>query len=384
MRGIGWSLVVVMGIALTEVGALARQDPQPAQLPPSASPTNSLPNPYTTIEGWAKMPPGRAWGSTSAVAIDKDGTSVWVAERCGLSADGRALNSCANSTLPAVLHFDANGTFLNAFGASMFLSPHGILMDKDGNVWVIDCACTGTGGRRAGAPGGVAPTPPPEPKGHQIFKFKPDGTLLLTLGKAGGAREPDYFFQPDAMAFAPDGSIFVSEGHSSRAGSTARVMHFSKDGKLLRSFGSLGSGPDQFDQPHALAFDSKGRLFVGDRNNNRIQIFDQNFTLLDTWTQFSRPSGIVIDAHDTIYVADSESESVSRGGGGMHGHDGWRRGIRVGSAKDGTVSWFIPDPDEQATGTSAAEGIAVDKNGVIYGAEVGPHDLKRYVRKAGS
>jgi DNA-binding beta-propeller fold protein YncE len=165
-------------------------------------------------------------------------------------------------------------------------------------------------------------------------------------------------------------------------------MHFSKDGKLIRSFGSLGKGPDQFDQPHALAIDSQGRLFVGDRDNNRIQIFDQNFKLLDTWTQFSRPSGIVIDAHDVIYVADSESESVSRNNG-MTGHEGWKRGIRIGSARDGSVKYFIPDPTETATNTSAAEGIAVDKNGVIYGAEVGPQKygdgtaphLKRYERR---
>jgi hypothetical protein len=174
--------------------------------------------------------------------------------------------------------------------------------------------------------------------------------------------------------------MFISEGHSSSPGSTARVMKFSKDGALVKSFGKLGTGPDEFDQPHALAFDSRGRLFVGDRDNNRIQIFDQDFKLLDTWTQFSRPSGIAIDAHDVIYVTDSESESISRGNG-MHGHEGWKRGIRVGSAKDGSVTAFIPDPVATSTNTSAAEGIAVDKNGVIYGAEVGPKDLKRYVKK---
>jgi sugar lactone lactonase YvrE len=378
MNRIGWSLVVVMGIALVDVRVGARQATPPR--PPSASPTNDLPNPYTTIADWAKMPAGRTWGSTSAVAIDQDGTSVWVAERCGT-------NSCAGSSLPAVLHFDASGALLASFGANLFISPHGILMDRDGNVWVIDCGCTGGTGAPRGAPGAgtppMAPVAPPEPKGHQIFKFKPDGTLILTLGKAGGAREPEYFFQPNAMVFAPDGSFFISEGHASRPGSTARVLKFSKDGKLVRSFGSLGSGPDQFDQPHALAFDSRGRLFVGDRDNNRIQIFDQDFKLLDTWTQFSRPSGVVIDAHDVLYVADSESESISRGNG-MNGHEGWRRGIRIGSAKDGSVSAFIPDPVDTTTGTSSAEGIAVDKNGVIYGAEVGQHDLKRYVRRPGA
>jgi sugar lactone lactonase YvrE len=389
MTPIRWSLVVAvsfLGTSFTHSPIHAFHSPShPVANSPSATvtqtpPVNDLPNPYATIEGWAKMPPGRVWGSTSAVTIDKDGTSVWVAERCGA-------NSCAGSTLPPVLHFDADGNLVKSFGEGLLISPHGILMDRDGNVWVIDCACTGGGGRRAAAPGAdataatpVAPVPPPAPKGHQIFKFRPDGTLLLTLGKPGGAREPDFFYQPNAMAFAPDGSIFISEGHSSSPGSTARVMKFSKDGTLVRSFGKLGTGPDEFDQPHALAFDSRGRLFVGDRDNNRVLIFDQDFKLLDTWTQFSRPSGIAIDAHDVIYVTDSESESISRGNG-MHGHEGWKRGIRVGSARDGSVTAFIPDPVGTATNTSAAEGIAVDKNGVIYGAEVGPKDLKRYVRK---
>ena len=128
------------------------------------------------------------------------------------------------------------------------------------------------------------------------------------------------------------------------------------------------------DQPHALAMDSRGRLFVGDRGNDRILIFDQDGKLLDTWYQFSRPSGIHIDAQDNIYVADSESGSVAPS------HSAWKRGIRIGSAKDGSVTAFIPDPDANPSNTSAAEGVAVDARGNIYGAEVGPRALKRYVK----
>jgi streptogramin lyase len=343
-------------------------------------PTNNLPNPYRTVEGWAKMPEGRTWGSTSAVEIDKDGTSIWVAERCGA-------NSCVGSTLDPILHFDASGNLVKSFGSGMFLSPHGIFVDRDGNIWVTDCACTGGGGGGRGRGGagrgdsagrGAAPTAPaPAPTvGHQIYKFSPDGSLLLTMGKAGGAREPDYFFQPNDVLVAPNGDIFVSEGHSSNPGSTARILKFSKDGKLIASWGHLGNGPADFDQPHALAMDSKGRLFVGDRGNNRIKILDQDGRLLDTWYQFSRPSGIWIDKDDNIYVADSESGSVSR-----TSHTEWKRGIRIGSAKDGSVVALIPDPNENATNTSAAEGVAVDAHGIIYGAEVGPKALKRYEKK---
>jgi sugar lactone lactonase YvrE len=331
------------------------------------APINDRPNPYQTIEGWAKLPDGRAWGSTSAVGIDRDGKSIWVAERCGA-------NSCANSMLAPVLKFDETGKLVKSFGEGMIVSPHGLVVDRDNNIWVIDCACTG-GGRGAAPP---AATPPPAPKGHQIFKFSPDGKLLLTLGTAGGAREPGYFFNPNAILIAPDGSIFVSEGHSSNAGSTARVMKFSKDGVLIASWGKIGQGPEDWDQPHALAMDSKGRLFVGDRGNNRVKILDQNGTLLDTWYQFSRPSGIWIDKDDNIYVSDSESGSVGSGRTRL-----WKRGIRIGSIKDGKVVAFIPDPTEQATNTSSAEGIAVDAKGVIYGAEVGQKALKRYVKTGG-
>jgi sugar lactone lactonase YvrE len=324
----------------------------------AVQPTNSLPNPYQTVADWAKLPEGRTWGSTSAVEIDKDGKTIWVAERCGA-------NSCQDSKLDSILHFDENGKLIKSFGSGLLIAPHGIFIDRDDNVWVTDCTCT-TGAR------GAAPA---EPRGHQVFKFSRDGKLLLTLGKAGGGRDSEFFFQPNDVLVAPNGDIFISEGHTSTAGSTARVFKFSKDGKLIKTWGKLGTAPGDFDQPHALAMDSKGRLFVGDRNNNRIQIFDQDGKFLEEWKQFSRPSGIYIDKNDTIYVADSESESVSRN------HDGWKRGIRIGSAKDGSIKYFIPDPVEKAPTTSAAEGVAADAQGNVYGAEVGPKALKRYVKK---
>jgi DNA-binding beta-propeller fold protein YncE len=338
------------------------------------APANDLPNPYNTISGWAKMPEGRTWGSTSAVAIDRDGKSVWVAERCGA-------NACVGSTLDPVLHFDANGNLIGHFGAGMIQSPHGIFVDHDRNVWVVDCSCTLGRGR------GAAPDTNAAKAGHQIYKFSPDGKLLMTLGKAGGGRGADYFWQPNAVLVAPNGDIFVSEGHTSNAQATARVYKFSKDGKLLKTWGQWGNGPDDFDQPHALAMDSRGRLFVGDRGNNRIKIFDQDGKLLDTWYQFSRPSGIFIDAHDEIYVADSESGTVNPA------HVAWKRGIRIGNVRDGLVKYFIPDTwpkceqGQQSTAaapcspsTSSAEGVAVDKDGVIYGAEVGQKRLQRYVK----
>jgi sugar lactone lactonase YvrE len=328
------------------------------------APVNDKPNPYETIAGWAKMPDGRKWGSTSGVGIDKDGTSIWVAERCGA-------NSCVGSNLAPILHFDANGNLIKAFGEGMIQVPHGLSVDRDGNVWVTDWS--NNGGAQNGATRDTT-------KGHQVMKFSPDGKLLMTLGKPGGGRGEEYFWQPNAVLVAPNGDIFVSEGHSSNATATGRVLKFDKTGRLLRSYGSWGKGadPDKFDQPHALAMDSQGRLFVADRGNNLIKIYDQDFKHLATWDQFSRASGIFIDAKDNIYVADSESGSVNPA------HGEWKRGIRIGSAKTGDVVAFIPDTETDPAilrSTSSAEGIAVDKNGVIYGAEVGQKALKRHVKK---
>jgi NHL repeat-containing protein len=195
----------------------------------------------------------------------------------------------------------------------------------------------------------------------------------MTLGKAGVAGSgPDEFNAPSAIYVAPSGDIFVADGPCGNT--NARIVKFSPDGKFIKAWGTKGSAAGEFDVPHTLAMDSRGRLFVGDRQNNRIQIFDQDGNFLDQLFQFSQPSGIYIDKHDVIYVADSESESVAKN------HDGWTRGIRIGNVSDGAVVAFIPDPAEKATGTSAAEGVAADGAGNIYGAEVGPKRLMRYVK----
>jgi streptogramin lyase len=324
------------------------------------------PNPYRTIEGWAKMPEGRTWGATSAVDIDKDGRSIWVAERCGA-------NSCLGSDLPIVLKFDESGKLVTSFGAGLMIFPHGIHVDRDGNIWVTD-GQDNKPRRPRGAPADAPLPPPPERSiGHQVFKFSPDGKRLMTLGTAGGGTGADGFFQPNDVVTAPNGDIYVAEGHG---GDNARIVVFDRSGKYLREFGKKGTGPGEFDQPHGLAFDSQGRLFVADRSNNRIQILHTDGRFIEEWRQFSRPSGIFIDAGDMIYVADSESGSV----GSARSRTDWKRGIRIGSVKDGKVVAFIPDPNEKATNTSAAEGVAVDAAGNIYGAEVGPRALKKYVR----
>jgi streptogramin lyase len=293
------------------------------------------------------LPDGRTWGSTSGVAVGSDG-NIWAIDRCGA-------NSCANSDLDPIFEFEPSGRLLRHFGKGLFVQPHGLSIDKEGNIWVTD---------------GLAQ----DGKGLQVFKFSPEGKILLTLGKKGVAGPgTDTFGAPSAAIVAADGSIFVADGHHN-CNCDSRVVKFSKDGKFLAEFGKKGEGKGELNLPHALAIDSEGRLLVGDRSNNRIAIFDQSGRFLTEWKQFGRPSGICI-YKGTIYVSDSESTEAD----GYGNNPGVQRGIRIGNLKDGKVDFFIPDPAPMGN-TSSAEGVAVDHQGNVYGAEVGPKDLKKYVR----
>jgi sugar lactone lactonase YvrE len=347
------------------------------------APTNDAPNPYATVEGWAKMPAGRTWGSTSAVDIALDGKSIWVAERC-------AANSCWDratgkaSPLDIVLLFDPSGNLVRSFGQGMFVFPHGIHVDREGNVWVTDGQDNLPRPGRGQAADAPLPPPPAKVIGHQVYKFSPEGKLLLTLGRAGGNQpgqpaDPSSFYQPNDVITDADGNIYVAEGHSSGSTAHARISKFDRTGKFIKAWGSWGTQPGQFDQPHGLAWDSQGRLFIADRGNNRIQIYDRDGNLLDHgWEQYSRLSGIFIDANDMLYGADSESGSVEPA------RKDWTRGIRIGSIKEGKngkIHAFIPDPSTATRGTLAAEGVAADRDGIIYGAEVGPRALKRYEKR---
>jgi hypothetical protein len=314
----------------------------------AAPPVNDLPNPYQTISDFAKLPDGMTWGGTGGAGIDAAG-NIWVLQRCGA-------NTCAGSTEDPVIEFDKTGKYIKSFGSGMFVTPHGMTLDSEGHIWATDFAAK-------------------DGKGMQVFEFDQNGKVLLALGKAGvGGDAPDALNQPVAVAIGNNGDIFVAEGHG-QGGVEAHVVKFDKTGKFIKMWGTKGSGPGQFDALHTIAIDTKGRLLVGDRGNNRIEIFDQDGNYIAEWKQFGRPGGIFVDKQDNIYVADSDSNAKS--------NPGWQRGIRIGSAADGSVKYFIPDPntDPNFMGTSAAEGITADKEGTVYGAEVAGKDLKKYVKK---
>jgi sugar lactone lactonase YvrE len=315
----------------------------------SGAPRNDLPQPYRTERNWGELPAGVKWAAVTAIEPAPDG-SLYVIHRC-------FANSCAGRSEAPILKYDRNGKLLASWGQGLFNFPHGATVDGEGNLWVTDAR--GENG-----------------KGHLVFKFSPTGRVLMTLGRAGmSGAGPDLFDQPTDVVIAPNGDIFVTDSH--RNGKNNRVVRFTRDGKFVKEWGRKGSGPGEMSEPHTIAMDSRGRLFVGDRENNRIQIFDQDGKLLDQWRQFGRPSGIAIARDDTIYVADSESGPDT----GAHELPGIRKGIRIGSAKDGRVREFIEDMEPTTPDHSGAEGVGVDAEGNVYGGVVRRQMLERHVRK---
>ncbi len=287
---------------------------------------------YRLVENWAGLPHGVIWGQVISVEVDAEG-NVYAFHRC--SAD-----TCVERSEPPLLKFDPSGKLLMTWGEEMLVWPHGLHLDRDGNVWMTDARHDGD-------------------RGEQVIKLSPDGEVLMTLGTPGVAGSgPDTFDGVADVVVAQDGSIFVADGHINN-----RIVKFSAEGEFIMEWGREGSGPGEFGMPHALAMDSQGRLFVADRGNVRLQIFDQEGNYLDEWKQFGRPSGVTITADDTIYVASQNGEQ----------NPGFETGIYVGNAKDGSLTGFIPEVDTE----SAAEG----PDGVVYSGLVIDRKLQRFVKE---
>jgi sugar lactone lactonase YvrE len=306
---------------------------------------------YLTVSEWAQLPEGRTWGAVTGVFPDPDGRHMWVLDRCGA-------NSCVGSNMDPVFKFDLDGNLVANFGGGLFAWPHGFFVDHEGNVWVAD------GPTDARAEAGAA-----EGKGQQVFKLSPEGEVLMTLGMAGvWGHELDRFNGPSGVMVAPNGDVYVLDGHGE--GGNNRVMKFTDDGRLVRSWGTSGPGPaaGELSDAHAIAMDSQGRIIIGDRRNIRIQIFDQDGTFLEQWTHFGPPSSIYIDENDVMYVTDTQTSALPSWYGERRPED-WVRGIRVGDAGTGRVMAFIE---------SNAEFVAVDRAGNVYGGEVPGQRLVKY------
>jgi sugar lactone lactonase YvrE len=322
--------------------------------------TQGLPNPYRAVDGWAKLPAGRPMGAVGDLKLDPDGKHLWVIVRCTATEPKQFGSECLDSTLDPVLKFDLDGNVVQSFGGGQFIWPHGLDVDREGNVWVTDA---------------VAPRKtPPGRRGQQVVKFSPEGQVLLTLGTPGQAGSgPAHFDSPCDVAVAANGDIFVADGHAADTGNN-RIVKFNRDGRFLKTWGRTGYAPGEFRMPHSIALDPDGRVFVADRFNNRIQIFDQEGKFLAQWTQFGRPSGIAFDEHGQIFVPDSESDNVQ--------NPGWEMGIRIGDARSGWVHAFILYPwgDPRVVEGVGAEYVAVDRAGNLYGGEPRARRIQKYVR----
>ena len=328
---------------------------------------DGYPNPNPVIENeWGVLPAGRQWGSTAGIDIDPTDGHVVAYERCGAGALGGSGVSCDTNPVDPVFKFERHsGEVLANFGAGIMVTPHGIHVDDQGNVWVADFA------------GNIART-----KGHQVHKFSPTGELLMSLGTAGQpGNDSTHLNQPNDVIVGPDGSIYVADGHSGqnmldaealeagrRAGLTARIVKYAPDGTYMKEWGQLGTDHGDFRTPHALEFDSQGRLWVADRGNHRLEIYDQDGNYLESRYSYGRISGLFITDDDMVYAIDSESGPLR--------HEPWHCGVRVGPLNEDYITAFIPGYQTASRGEqgTAGEGVAVDEDGNVFAAE-GPASL---------
>src|ERR1700732_4013153 len=255
--------LIVIWIAMQGTGVQAQQRGGTVQTD-KVEPVNSGANPYRVIRDWARLSAeGRPWGGSNGVAIDRDGKSVWATDRCSPGTPPGCLGTKANP----IHHFDDSGKEIRSFGGGMFVWPHGIHVDRDGNVWVTDASVT--------RPDDFTKFPGEEPKGSVVVKFSPEGKVLMTLGKPGvRGNPPDALTEPcDVITDPVNGDIYVAESHTNVEDPNliGRISVFDRTGKFLRTIGKTGTGPGEFRTPHMIKFDSQGRLIAAARNTHRIQ-----------------------------------------------------------------------------------------------------------------
>jgi streptogramin lyase len=323
-----WQCAAVVMVVASPVSSLLGADVA------EISVADSIPAPvisYDVDPDWPKEPSPMAWEAVPGVAFDgRD--CIWVFTR---------------TYEDPVRVYRTNGDFVRAWGTGAFVSPHHLRIDRHGNVWAADF------------------------KGHVVRKFSQDGALLLTLGTPGVPGDDAHRFnEPTDMAITADGSIFVSDGYKN-----SRVVHFNRSGTFVKDWGRLGNSPGEFHLPHAIAVDSRGLLYVADRSNSRIQIFDQRGCFCDEWKSLIVPWGIWITPTDDIWVCGA-SPMVN-----PHEVDAHDQ-ILMRFDRTGRVHqlWAFPRDMMGNDQVRWIHGIAVDNDGNIYLGEIRGKCVKKYMR----
>ena len=294
---------------------------------------------YEVDAAWPKKPARLAWGEMSGVAVD--------------GKDRVYLFTRAPSPVQV---FEADGTFVRSWGEKTLKTAHHIKIGPDGNVWAADIGL------------------------HVVRKFTPEGKLLQTLGTEGHAGCDDtHLNMPTDMAVTPAGDIFVSDGYGN-----ARVVHFDKNGKFVRAWGKLGSKPGEFSIPHAIAADSKGRLYVADRNNVRVQVFDQKGKLLDVWSNVVVPWGFCVTKDDEIWVCGSSPMQWRKTDGALGCPPKDQVFMKFSPAGKLLQLWTVPkgaDGFEKPGECNWVHCIATDSRGNIYVGDIKGKRAQKFVRK---
>ncbi|HVY64115.1 MAG TPA: 6-bladed beta-propeller [Gammaproteobacteria bacterium] len=352
------TLCALLVLVLVAAAPLAVAQPKRGGTPTTdaVAPVNSAPETprYRVVRNWAELTiEQRPWGGTNNVDIDHDGKTVWAVDRCTAPISPGCLATRSNP----IHHFDVNGREIASFGGGMFAWPHGLHVDRDGNIWVTDA--------RTPTADEIAKYPDARGKGNFAVKFSPQGKVLLTIGTPGvRGNPPAALTEPTAVITDPaNGDVYIAESHMDVGDPdlVGRISVFDRNGRFIRSFGKAGTGPGEFRTPHALAFDSQGNLVIADRHNHRVQLVTKTGRFLREYDNFSRVSGIAVAPNDVLFATDSESTEAV--------HPGWSRGIRIGSLRDGRITMFIPPHMTSSPEGAMGEGIAIDPEGTLYTAE---------------
>jgi NHL repeat len=317
----------------------AAQEREPASMPGlrSSYPRINLSTGYDVVSSWPARPKHLTWGAIAGIAISPS-DQIWTFNR---------------GAVPVQV-YTAEGALVRSWGEGQFREPHQVRFDREGFVWLVDSGQ------------------------HVVKKFTPEGKLLLTLGTPDepGA-DSTHLNRPTDVAITPTGQIFVADGYGNN-----RIVHFNDHGQFVGTWGSLGSAPGQFSLPHSIAVDSRGRLFVADRNNARVQVFNQAGQFLDEWRDLLVPWHIVINERDEIYVCGS---SPMR----------WSKipipGLIVGiPPKDQLIMIFTGDgrlvqlftfPKGQHSGElDWVHGLAVDRRGNLYLGDIQGRRAQKFLR----